>query len=488
MPTISQLRQRRHQSQRRQTLLRIGMVVGALSLIGLAMTVMHSCFSLSTQTKNYHNAMSRSHVLLRSGSSTSNNQQNRVLLETQRQAKHSSHNKDGDDKKTESKHKKSAAQDDKTETTSTESSISTTTQPEPEDTQDGTFDDEDPKDEEIVEEIDEEEDALDAGDGADGEELAAETTTAQESSTTTTTAATTTAATTMASSIMAATTTAKTKKIKTEETSTTEASTTMDTTTTEATTTEATTTTSTATDESSATETSANADDDDDYYDDGEEYTSTDDYWDDVADGSDAAEDIDSPEKTPQETFDEEAKKEETEQMDTVEGNDLGPTDPIELALPELESRTYYFQFGHLVPPKGGSRQGTVKIVTHPEWAPIGVKHFHELVEDGYYRHCSVFRVLPNFIAQFGINPDPVITAEAEKVVLKDDPVMQTNARGTLSYATSGPNSRTTQLFFNLREEGNDFLDNKGFAPFAEVADGMEILDQIFAVSAWLNE
>lgn len=173
---------------------------------------------------------------------------------------------------------------------------------------------------------------------------------------------------------------------------------------------------------------------------------------------------------------DDKSKKEESAYLD---GDDSGPLEPEEVALADIEPRKYVFQFGHLVPDKKGKTKGTVTIVTHPEWAPIGTKHFHELVEDGYYRHCSFFRVLPNFIAQFGINPDPEVTAEAKKVVLKDDPVMHTNSRGTLSYATSGPNTRTTQLFFNLREEGNDFLDRKGFAPFAEVIEGIETLDRI---------
>ena len=62
---------------------------------------------------------------------------------------------------------------------------------------------------------------------------------------------------------------------------------------------------------------------------------------------------------------------------------------------------------------------------------------------------------------------------------MQDDPVEHTNSRGTLTYATSGPNTRTTQLFFNLKKEGNAFLDNQGFAPFAEVVEGIEYLDRI---------
>lgn len=82
-------------------------------------------------------------------------------------------------------------------------------------------------------------------------------------------------------------------------------------------------------------------------------------------------------------------------------------------------------------------------------------------------------------IAQFGISGHPEIQEEAKKVVLEDDPVEHTNARGTLTYATAGPNTRTTQLFFNTKKEGNAFLDDQGFAPFAEVVDGIEVLDRI---------
>jgi len=123
-------------------------------------------------------------------------------------------------------------------------------------------------------------------------------------------------------------------------------------------------------------------------------------------------------------------------------------------------------------------KKGSVVIQTKPEWAPLGVEHFHELMEADFYKDAKFFRVVDNFVVQFGI---PAIPANSRKTPIKDDPVVQTNARGTLTYATSGPNTRTTQLFINTRKGGNKFLDNQGFAPIGEVISGLEFVDEIYA-------
>ncbi len=112
-------------------------------------------------------------------------------------------------------------------------------------------------------------------------------------------------------------------------------------------------------------------------------------------------------------------------------------------------------------------------------WAPIGVDHFWTLVQAGYYNANGFFRLVPAFVTQWGINGSPAVSARWNNVTLKDDPVVQSNVRGTISYATAGPNTRTTQLFLNLAD--NAFLDSEGFAPFAEVTHGMDVVDQIFA-------
>lgn len=110
--------------------------------------------------------------------------------------------------------------------------------------------------------------------------------------------------------------------------------------------------------------------------------------------------------------------------------------------------------------------KGKVVIVTKPSWAPLGVEHFHELMDANFYEEAKFFRVVTNFVVQFGIAADP---ANKRPEAIKDDPVVQTNARGTLTYATSGPNTRTTQLFINTRQGGNGSLDMQGFAPIGEV-------------------
>lgn len=94
---------------------------------------------------------------------------------------------------------------------------------------------------------------------------------------------------------------------------------------------------------------------------------------------------------------------------------------------------------------------------------------------------CSrIFRVLPGFVAQFGINGNPEVQAKWKAQNLKDDPVKVTNKRGTVVFATAGKNTRTTQLFINLNDR-NSFLDKQGFSPLGEVVSGMDIVDQFYA-------
>lgn len=127
----------------------------------------------------------------------------------------------------------------------------------------------------------------------------------------------------------------------------------------------------------------------------------------------------------------------------------------------------------------GGDRTtGTLVIELREEWAPIGVAHFQKLMAANFYDNVRFFRVLPNFVAQFGISSNPATQQIWEQDVLKeDDPVRHPNERGTLTYATSGPHTRTTQLFINLAD--NRGLDQQGFAPFATVVSGWPLLDLI---------
>ena len=112
-------------------------------------------------------------------------------------------------------------------------------------------------------------------------------------------------------------------------------------------------------------------------------------------------------------------------------------------------------------------------------WAPKGADRFYNLVKHGYYNGCRFFRVIPNFMVQFGINGDPRVQAAWRNANLTDDPVTQSNKRGTITFATAGPNSRTTQVFINFRD--NAGLDKDGFAPFGQVVTGLDVVDKINA-------
>jgi peptidyl-prolyl cis-trans isomerase A (cyclophilin A) len=112
-------------------------------------------------------------------------------------------------------------------------------------------------------------------------------------------------------------------------------------------------------------------------------------------------------------------------------------------------------------------------------WAPIGADRFYNLVKNGFYDGQRFFRVVPNFMVQFGINGDPDIQRNWANANLKDDPAgVKSNARGYITFANRGPNSRSTQLFINYKS--NAFLD-KTFMPFGEVTTGMAAVDKINA-------
>ena len=111
------------------------------------------------------------------------------------------------------------------------------------------------------------------------------------------------------------------------------------------------------------------------------------------------------------------------------------------------------------------------------KWSPNGADRFHQAVKEGFFNECRFFRVLPGFVVQFGINGNPEVQAKWQDAKIKDDPVVESNKRGTLTFATAGPNTRTTQLFINYRDNG--FLDNQGFSPFGKVVEGMDVVDKI---------
>jgi peptidyl-prolyl cis-trans isomerase A (cyclophilin A) len=123
--------------------------------------------------------------------------------------------------------------------------------------------------------------------------------------------------------------------------------------------------------------------------------------------------------------------------------------------------------------------KGVIVLKITRDWAPKGADRFHALVKGGYYDDCRFYRVLPKFVAQFGINGTPATAAKWKEMPIDDDPVKEKNTRGRLTFAKSGPNSRTTNLFINLKD--NTALDASGFAPIGEVVEGLDLADQLFS-------
>jgi cyclophilin family peptidyl-prolyl cis-trans isomerase len=124
--------------------------------------------------------------------------------------------------------------------------------------------------------------------------------------------------------------------------------------------------------------------------------------------------------------------------------------------------------------------KGTFVIDVHRDWAPQGADRFYNLVKNGFYDDVRFFRVIPGFMAQFGIHGDPAVAAAWRTAQIKDDPVKQSNKRGFVTFATAGPNTRTTQLFINFGD--NAVLDKQGFTPFGQVTTGMDVVDKIYNV------
>jgi len=128
---------------------------------------------------------------------------------------------------------------------------------------------------------------------------------------------------------------------------------------------------------------------------------------------------------------------------------------------------------------KFDSSAGPFVVEVHRAWAPNAADHFYTLVKNGFYDEARFFRVVPNFMVQFGINADPSVQAKWRNSI-KDDPVKESNKRGYVTFAqTSAPNSRSTQIFVNFKD--NSFLDSQRFAPFGQVTSGMENVDKINA-------
>ncbi|MEO6835222.1 MAG: peptidylprolyl isomerase [Candidatus Tumulicola sp.] len=123
--------------------------------------------------------------------------------------------------------------------------------------------------------------------------------------------------------------------------------------------------------------------------------------------------------------------------------------------------------------------KGHFVVAVTRSWAPLGADRFYNLVKHGFFTEAAFFRVVPGFIVQFGLSANPAVNAAWSAASIKDDAVAQSNRPGYLTFASAGPNSRTTQLFINLGE--NARLDRMGFSPFGKVVSGMSVVRSIYA-------
>jgi len=128
---------------------------------------------------------------------------------------------------------------------------------------------------------------------------------------------------------------------------------------------------------------------------------------------------------------------------------------------------------------KFDTTKGPFTVEVHRDWAPRGADRFYELIQGRYYDGLYFFRVIKGFVVQWGISKDPAATAKWNSMTIPDDPVKQSNVRGTITFATSGPNTRSMEPFINLADNGR--LDSQGFSPFGKVVEGMDVVDQLYA-------
>lgn len=148
------------------------------------------------------------------------------------------------------------------------------------------------------------------------------------------------------------------------------------------------------------------------------------------------------------------------------------PASETKKAAPERPPEAYRVNFE--------TTRGAFVVEVRREWAPHGADHFFDLVKTGFYDGAPFYRVVRNFVAQFGIPADPSAARLWSQAPIPDDPVKLSNTKGTLAYAMSGPRTRTTQVFVNLRDNSKA-LDKSGFAPFGKVVSGMDVVESLYA-------
>ena len=140
-------------------------------------------------------------------------------------------------------------------------------------------------------------------------------------------------------------------------------------------------------------------------------------------------------------------------------------------ALTEQAPATYKAKFD--------TSRGVFVIEVRRDWAPNGADRFYNLVKNGFFDEARFFRVISGFMVQFGINGNPAVQRNWRTAAIKDDPVKQSNTPGMVTFATGGPNTRTTQVFINYGN--NARLDGQGFSPFGKVVSGMDVVEKLYA-------
>lgn len=128
--------------------------------------------------------------------------------------------------------------------------------------------------------------------------------------------------------------------------------------------------------------------------------------------------------------------------------------------------------------------KGDFDVAVFREWSPLAVDRFYQTVKHRYYNRTVFYRVVPNFVAQWG-NNDTTVFKLWEPYKIPDEQVIQSNKRGYMSYARSGKETRGSTLFINLKD--NQRLDTviangvKGYPPFGKVLRGMEVVDSLYS-------
>lgn len=129
--------------------------------------------------------------------------------------------------------------------------------------------------------------------------------------------------------------------------------------------------------------------------------------------------------------------------------------------------------------------KGNFEIESRKEWSPLAVNRLYQLIKHGYFADMAIYRVIPDFVAQFGIHNDSIVFNAWETSEVADEPVLKTNTKGTLSFARGGPKSRTTNLFINLQNNSPrldtiSFMKVKGFPVVAEVISGFDVVESFY--------